>query len=213
MTYEHYSNLGVDQNASDEDIKKAYKRKASKHHPDRGGDSETFQEIGRSYMVLSDPQRRESYDASGGQDDRKTGVDTVLAEAYAALGQQFNSVLEASLQSVETIDLVATILANVQKNRQAFRQQIAQQNQIKERMQEAQRRLSNNSENEEFVPVFENVISANLHRIDLAIKQMEHNIEVNLAMVEILNDYQYRKDEMMQVTFYGGTSSATTSGF
>jgi curved DNA-binding protein len=55
---DHFNTLGVDANASDDEIKKAYKRLAMKHHPDRGGDQAKFQEIQEAYDVLSTPQRR-----------------------------------------------------------------------------------------------------------------------------------------------------------
>ena len=58
----HYDTLGVSKNASTEEIKKAYRRLASKHHPDKGGDKHKFQEIEEAYRVLSNPQTRAEYD-------------------------------------------------------------------------------------------------------------------------------------------------------
>lgn len=60
---DHYQTLTVDKTASQDDIKKAYRKLAAKHHPDRGGDTATFQSIAQAYDTLSDPAKRAQYDA------------------------------------------------------------------------------------------------------------------------------------------------------
>ncbi|XP_004310136.1 PREDICTED: dnaJ protein homolog [Fragaria vesca subsp. vesca] len=61
----YYKILGVSKNASQDDVKKAYKKAAIKTHPDKGGDPEKFKELGQAYEVLSDPKKREIYDQFG----------------------------------------------------------------------------------------------------------------------------------------------------
>ena len=60
---DHYQTLGVNKNASPDEIKRAYRRLASQHHPDKGGDTRMFQEIQTAYDTLSDPQKRHLYDS------------------------------------------------------------------------------------------------------------------------------------------------------
>jgi len=60
---DYYSILGIKENADQEEIKKAYKKLAMKHHPDRGGDTKLFQSISQAYDVLSDHDKRSQYDA------------------------------------------------------------------------------------------------------------------------------------------------------
>jgi DnaJ-class molecular chaperone len=60
---DYYKILGVTENASQDDIKKAYKKLAMKNHPDRGGDTKKFQEISQAYDTLSDDQKRAQYNA------------------------------------------------------------------------------------------------------------------------------------------------------
>jgi curved DNA-binding protein len=57
-----YETLGVPKGASEEEIKKAYRRLASTHHPDKGGDTGKFQEIQLAYETLTDPQKRQQHD-------------------------------------------------------------------------------------------------------------------------------------------------------
>ena len=60
-----YEVLGVPQNATADDIKKAFRKAAKEHHPDKGGDSEKFKEVNAAYEVLSNPDKRKTYDKMG----------------------------------------------------------------------------------------------------------------------------------------------------
>lgn len=59
---DHYKTLGVGRNATPDEIKKAYRKLAGQHHPDKGGNTAKFQQIQTAYDTLSDPQKRQSYD-------------------------------------------------------------------------------------------------------------------------------------------------------
>jgi curved DNA-binding protein len=59
---DHYKTLGVAKNATPDDIKKAYRRLAAIHHPDKGGDTAEFQKVQQAYEILSDPQKKQQYD-------------------------------------------------------------------------------------------------------------------------------------------------------
>src|SRR5690242_2711334 len=63
---DYYEVLGVPKNASADEIKKAFRRLAVQHHPDKeGGDETKFKEINEAYEVLKDPSKRQRYDQFG----------------------------------------------------------------------------------------------------------------------------------------------------
>ena len=70
---DHYSTLGIDRTASQEDIKKAFRTLAREHHPDRGGDEAKFKQLNEAYTVLNDPQTRAQYDFQGNTQNQYRG--------------------------------------------------------------------------------------------------------------------------------------------
>ncbi|MDD5146703.1 MAG: molecular chaperone DnaJ [Candidatus Pacebacteria bacterium] len=62
---DYYSILGISKNASQEDIKKAYRKLAHQHHPDKGGDEKKFKEINEAYQILGNEEKRRQYDQFG----------------------------------------------------------------------------------------------------------------------------------------------------
>lgn len=72
---DYYSILGVTKDAGPDEIKKAYRSLASKHHPDKGGDTKKFQEIQEAYATLSDPQKKAQYDNPAPQGFSSFGQD------------------------------------------------------------------------------------------------------------------------------------------
>lgn len=93
---DYYEVLGVPKNASDEEIKKAYRKQAMKHHPDRNqGDAakvaeEKFKESKEAYEMLADPQKRAAYDQHG-----HAGVDPNMrggGEGHAGFAEAFGDI-------------------------------------------------------------------------------------------------------------------------
>jgi molecular chaperone DnaJ len=62
---DYYEVLGINKDASADEIKKAFRKQAIEHHPDRGGDEEKFKELNEAYEVLKDTEKRKRYDQFG----------------------------------------------------------------------------------------------------------------------------------------------------
>jgi thiol-disulfide isomerase/thioredoxin/curved DNA-binding protein CbpA len=88
-TQAYYDVLGVSKDATQETIKKAFRKLARDNHPDKGGDPELFAEMTRSYDVLSNPQKREIYDTYGNigiEQMGEDGEDQVIREDLIKIG-------------------------------------------------------------------------------------------------------------------------------
>lgn len=76
MQKDYYKTLGVEKNASKEEIKKAFYKLAHKYHPDKkGGDEKRFKEVSEAYQILSDDTKRAQYDTHGRVFDGTQGQD------------------------------------------------------------------------------------------------------------------------------------------
>jgi molecular chaperone DnaJ len=65
MAKDYYKILGVEKNASADEIKKSFRRLAHEHHPDKGGDQQKFKDVNEAYQVLGDEKKRTQYDRFG----------------------------------------------------------------------------------------------------------------------------------------------------
>lgn len=74
MTYSFYECLNIPQNATTDDVKKAYRRLAIQHHPDKGGDVEMFKKISHAYEILSSPEKRNLYDRVGDEGFNESNI-------------------------------------------------------------------------------------------------------------------------------------------
>lgn len=104
-----YKILGVGKNATPEEIKTAYRKLASKNHPDRGGNTAVFQEIQAAYDTLSDPQKRAAYDNpmpqfreyAGGQDNPFGG--------FSMFDDIVNQFMKQTRQKIYTLNVFVTL--------------------------------------------------------------------------------------------------------
>lgn len=98
MSKDYYNLLGVGKDASDDEIKKAYRKMAHKYHPDKeGGDEGKFKEVNEAYQVLSDPKKRKMYDqfgeagvnsAGGGPSGGMNWEDVMRQSGFGGAGSQ-----------------------------------------------------------------------------------------------------------------------------
>lgn len=92
---DYYSVLGISKGATDEEIKKAFRKLAHQHHPDKGGDESKFKEVSEAYAVLSDKKKRAEYDRFG----------SGFSGGAAGTGQGFGGFDFSNFQGFEGMDI------------------------------------------------------------------------------------------------------------
>jgi molecular chaperone DnaJ len=140
MADDHYKTLGVNKNASQDEIKKAFRKLAQQHHPDKPtGNEAKFKELNEAYTTLSDPKKRAQYDqfgsgfsgAQGGGAQGFGGFDfSGFSQGFSQGGVEFDlndlfgSIFNGGRQRVQkgadivmdiTIDFKASILGETKK--------------------------------------------------------------------------------------------------
>jgi DnaJ-class molecular chaperone len=77
-----YETLGLEKGADDATIKKAYRKLVMKHHPDKGGDPETFKKIQHAYDILSEPDKKQMYDMTGSETDQGPNIGDLFKNMF-----------------------------------------------------------------------------------------------------------------------------------
>lgn len=101
----YYNILGVQQSASHDEIKKAYRKLAMVHHPDKGGDVNKFNEITEAYETLSDTDKRSQYDNPHGFGAFSDAFEDLLRNAQASAAYRRAQEFQRNPDAVTEIDI------------------------------------------------------------------------------------------------------------
>lgn len=191
----HYEILGVGRDATPDQIKKAYRAKASQSHPDKGGSDQAMAEINRAYECLSAPDRREKYDKTGSDD----APDKTEHEARAMLVDRFN----AALQEHSSDIIGYTRRALTDYNRQI---RISRETAKAERGRLVKR--SGKVRVKEGTNLVQMLIDQQIAGIDQQIELMGHGLQVVELAQKMLDAYEQDEDPDV----FGGTGRLFING-
>lgn len=179
----HYETLGVDKSATAQMIKTAYRALAAMHHPDREqGDAERMSAINKAYEVLSDPKKREHYDATG-TDDATSPTDNSVR---ATLAHMFEQVIEA----VNVNDPLKAVRGALENALTHNRQRIEDLSRRVVRLHSRRDKLRTKNG----VNLYLELIDARCSRMDEDIQQMTKEGKVMEAALKQLEDYEFTGD-------------------
>ena len=191
MSENPYEVLGVEPDASEEEITAAYKAKAKEAHPDGGGSTEEFNRIKQASLVLLNPAKRHKFDRTGSVDENKPdNVQTTAMEKIANfMINSINATLNNRLNLAE-IDLVKAASDFFGQSVQEHNNQITQIERQIEQFNKVLKRLKSKKEKDVIKPMLQH------HTAGLKGLIEANHLEVKIfkAAIEILKDYEFDPD-------------------
>lgn len=182
MTKDLYEALGVGRKATKADIKKAYRRKAKRAHPDAGGDEDGFKTLALAYRTLSDDGRRERYDRTGDTSNPEDKAFRMAAELLVQVVGQCD--VEGEDVVAEAKKWVAGKLADIRQTAERERKQAA-------RFAKAAKRLTVKGDGPNKLSL---VLEEGAAQCDQSARQADATAEMIELVDALLDGYRYAVD-------------------
>lgn len=182
----HYETLDVQRDATADEIKQAWRRKASENHPDRdGGNPELMAAVNRAYEILGDPARRASYDASG-SDELPKPLDL---EARNALMTMFQAALDDGSENI--LVAMGTMLDAHRRGLEQIRTNaLTKSARLMKRSGKIKVKKGDN--------LVQMLIDQQVKQIDEQLQKLEGGLKVNARCAEMLRDYEQEAEPARQ---------------
>lgn len=181
-----YEMLGVAVDATEAQIKRAYRKHAKKNHPDRGGDADKFREVTHAYEVLTDPVRRKRYDETG------QGGDPKQAEAVQ---KQMVMMSQIIIQAIQANPMGCN---PIQSGRDILNSKIQQLKRVAEIDRDQARRIRHMASNVIRTGEGENIVAAVLESHasggDSHADTLDAEAEGLRQVLTLFDDYQWKPD-------------------
>lgn len=173
-----YETLGVARDASQEDVTTAFRRKAAREHPDKGGDADRMAEINRAYETLGDVDKRAEYDATGATD----GADSLEREARDRLVSLFQAALDTEMD--DPMSVCQTGLGNA---RSEIEKRITATTRAVMRLRKQRDRVRRKGEG---ANLFQSLVDEKIKQADAQLAQLERGRAVFARVGEMLEAYE-----------------------
>ncbi len=183
-----YDTLGIDKDATADQIKQAYWDRARKTHPDHSpGHEDEFNDAAIAYQVLSIPQRRKDYDEIGFV-NTMTENETIKQEAYSRISEIFMAVVERLGPDIYTIDIISSIR---NKSESAYKQLAAEADQAMKSITQWDKIRKRISFSGDGANIMANVCDKQIEGLSAKIEMVQHQIKVAEKIKEVLVDYDW----------------------
>jgi DnaJ-class molecular chaperone len=188
-----YDILGLEENASPDDIKKAYKRRSMDVHPDkRDGDESEFLKVSKAYVILSDSRSRLTYDKTGNEKETPTDAN-IRTQAMREIQGMMLSILDSSDDAIFFSDLPAHVLTVINANIQSAKNNITNHKKRVAKLRRFRNRFKYKSKSAQ--PDFiKFALESKIHEARGGIIEELGKIDVFNMMLKLLADYEYEPE-------------------
>jgi curved DNA-binding protein CbpA len=204
-----YELLRVTPNATQEQIKAAYRSRAKTLHPDVGGDAEDFATLSVAYAILSNKTRRERYDQDGVVEEKR---DQTRALAIGIINQYMASIVEQVVRGPDdrliANDLVEGIRDELRNRIETITDEIGKMTRIAQRLERFAGRFTAKKGNN----YLRSIIEGKVREIEVGIANAREALVLHETAIEILADQSFEVDQVVQHPFNNPFSQSATGG-
>ena len=205
--FDPYEALGVARDATEADVRSAFRRKAKTAHPDAGGSSEEFTAINRAHVVLADPVRRARFDQTGVADD---GSDNIDQGALNLIMGMVVGILMGDADPMQA-DLVAEMHKHIEKQIAATSEQLKRLERACRRAEKAKAKFVRKHKGG--ANQIARMIAVHAEAMQLQQAGIRRTIDVHRRAQAILDEYRFTQDEMQAAVYWNiGGTTASSSG-
>lgn len=184
-----YEDLGVQRDASTDEIKSAHRRAARQHHPDVGGDRTAFERVQMAFLVLSDPAKRDTCDRTGEVDLK---VNNRLSEITQQIMAAFDAAVKQAGNSMRYQDLIANTRTLMKHKRAEMKDGLANIRAERDGAKALIKRLKFTGDG--FDPIG-SVVRERLNQLEAAIPRIEREIADYGEAIAYLDNYGFEFEQ------------------
>lgn len=193
-----FSILGIDEKASVADIKKAYRKKARKHHPDTGGKREDFDKITEAYVVLSDPIKKLHYQHTGKVKDTNPEANMIFDKCAQLLKESLTKTPMEKWKVRNIQKLMVSLAKDAQKKMKAKLKENADTINTIEDLHGRFDKTSGGTN------IFKKILSHDIEALHYQKIQITDEINLQEKVITTLEEYSFRHDsEEIQIRIPG----------
>lgn len=177
-----YNTLGINENASPEEIKSAYEDKAKENHPDKdGGSHEKMQAVNKAYKILSDPQKRDRYDKTGNSEEGASFDD----KFHSLVNQVLMSMIDKA-QDIRRYNIVSHFNNYINENIASIKKAKHDTQKEIKKLEEVKKRIKSKKDK-----TFITIIDQHIHDKKKYMNIADIDIEFLTKAKEVISEYQY----------------------